>query len=281
MKRLIREPLVHFLLLAALVFAAHGLLARSEQSRSIIDVSQSKIEQLTGLFAKTWQRPPAATEVKGLIDDYVKEEVYVREALRLGLDLDDPVIRKRLRMKMEFLVNAEADSASPTDAGLQAFLDTHRDQFSLPPRIAFEQIFLSTQKRGSGARGEAQTLLVALNRTPALAATAGDATLLPAYLPLTDQQHIAQIFGGDFAAAVIKLPPGEWKGPFPSDVGLHLVRVTDDRPGRLPALAEIRSQVESAWMTAHRNAFAQKRFDDLLKNYEVTIETPGAGSRVQ
>ena len=110
MQRFVREPLVHFLLLALLVFGAYGLVSRREPATATIDVTQAKIEQLAGLFAKTWQRPPTAQELKGLIDDYVKEDIYVREALRLGLDTDDEVIRKRLRMKMEFVSDAEAEA---------------------------------------------------------------------------------------------------------------------------------------------------------------------------
>lgn len=272
MKRLIREPLVHFLLLAALVFAAYSFVAGRDHSASNIDISRSKIEQLAGLFVKTWQRPPTPEDMKGLIDDYVKEEIYVREALRLGLDADDPVIRKRLRMKMEFIGDAEAEANPPTDVDLQAYLDTHQEDFRKPPQIALEQIYISTSKHGTGARAAAEALLAALNNNPALAETAGDATLLPPSLPLTDQQDIAQIFGNDFAAAVINLAPGEWQGPFSSTVGLHLVKPTKQLPGSLPRLAEIRQQVEREWMNARRNTSEQQRFEGLRKQYNVTIE---------
>ncbi len=272
MKRFIREPLVHFLMLALLVFAAYGLMSGKQQETGAIDVSQAKIEQLAGLFAQAWQRPPSPSELKGLIDDYVKEEIYVREALRLGLDTDDTVIRKRLRMKMEFVSDAEAEATPPTDAELQVYLSAHPDAFRKAPQVAFEQVYINPDKHGADADDAARELLEPLRTNAAFAASAGDPTLMPASLPLTDQQGIAQIFGDEFAAAIIGLAPGQWQGPLPSAVGLHLVRVTEHLPGSLPTLSEIRPQVEREWMNEHRNVVEQQRFNDLLKRYKVTIE---------
>jgi len=276
MQRFVREPLVHFLLLALLVFAAYSLVSRRELAMAAIDVTQAKIEQLAGLFAKTWQRPPTAQELKGLIDDFVKEEIYVREALRLGLDTDDVVIRKRLRMKMEFVSDAEAEATPPTDAQLQAYLDTRPDVFRKPPEIAFEQVYINPEKHSPDAGAAAKALLESLRKDPSSAATAGDPSLLPPSLPLTDQQGIAQVFGDDFAAAINKLASGQWEGPVPSAVGLHLVKVTERAPGILPALGDIRPAVEREWMNDHRNAVEQQRFDDLLKRYKVTVEPVSA-----
>ncbi|MCX7350421.1 MAG: peptidylprolyl isomerase [Alphaproteobacteria bacterium] len=272
MQRFVREPLVHFLLLALLVFGAYGLVSRREPATATIDVTQAKIEQLAGLFAKTWQRPPTAQELKGLIDDYVKEDIYVREALRLGLDTDDEVIRKRLRMKMEFVSDAEAEATPPTDIQLQAYMDAHPEAFRKPPQIAFEQVYINPDKHSPDASAAATALLEPLRKDASYAATAGDPSLLPPSLPLTDQQGIAQIFGDDFATAIITLAPGEWEGPVSSAVGLHLVKVTDRAPGILPALGDIRTAVEREWMNDHRNAVEQQRFDDLLKRYKVTVE---------
>lgn len=277
MQRFVREPLLHFLLLALFVFAAYTLVSRREPSIATIEVTQAKIEQLAGLFAKTWQRPPTAQQLKGLIDDYVKEEIYVREALRLGLDTNDEVIRKRLRMKMEFVSDAEAEATPPTDAQLQAYLDAHPEAFHEPPTIAFEQVYINPDKHSPDATAAATALLEPLRKDASYAATAGDPSLLPPSLPLTDQQGIAQVFGDDFAAAIIKLAPGTWEGPIPSAVGLHLVKVTERAPGSLPALADIRPVVEREWMNDHRNAVEQQRFDDLLKRYKVTVEPVSAG----
>jgi parvulin-like peptidyl-prolyl isomerase len=271
-KRLVREPLVHFLLLAALIFAGHGLVTRGGPGEDDIVVTGAKIEQLSGLFAKTWQRPPTEAELKGLIDDYVKEEIYVREAMRLGLDEDDTVIRRRLRLKMEFIGDAEAEAKPPTDAELAAYLDKHAEQFRTPPRIAFEQIYINAEQRGADARSAAEAILLSLKENEALAANAGDPTLLPPALPLTDQQGIAQVFGEEFAGAVMALKPGEWHGPVSSALGLHLVKVTERSEGSMPPLADIRTAVEREWANERRQTVAQQKLDDLLKRYTVRIE---------
>ena len=277
LKRAIREPLVHFLLVAVLVFAAYGLVTARQPATGTIDVTQAKIEQMAGLFARTWQRPPTAEELKGLIDDYVKEEIYVREALRMGLDTDDAVIRKRLRLKMEFLNAAEAEATPPTEAQLQAYLDAHPDKFHQAPRVSFEQVYINPEKHGPDASAAAKALLEPLRRDANFAATAGDPTLLPAAMPLTDQQGIAEVFGDDFAAAVIDVAPGEWQGPISSGIGLHLVKVNERAPGSLPALQDIRPTVEREWMNDHRNDVEQQRFDGLLKRYKVIVEPIAAG----
>lgn len=270
--RLIREPLVHFLLLAGLIFAAYGVLSGKVATKESIDVTRAKVEQMATIFARTWQRPPTQDELKGLIDDYVKEEIYVREAMRLGIDEDDTVIRRRLRMKMEFLNDAEAEATPATDADLAAYLAAHPDKFREPPRVAFEQIYLDTRKRGAAAQADAAAILASLRKDAAFASHAGDPTLLPPSLPPTDRQGIAQIFGDDFAAAVVTLAPGDWQGPVASGFGLHLVKVTGQEAGRLPALDAIRPQVEREWTNERRETVARQTLDELLKRYKVTVE---------
>jgi len=278
--RLIREPLVHLLILAGLIFLVHGVFAGRSVTEEEIVVTPAKVEQMASIFARTWQRPPTADELKGLIDDHVKEEIWVREAMRLGIDKDDTVIRRRLRMKMEFLNDAEAEAVPANDAELATYLAANPDTFREPPAIAFEQVYLDAQKRGPAAQADAAALLASLSRDESLLATAGDPTLLPPSMPLTGRQGIAQLFGDEFAAAVVTLPAGGWQGPVTSAFGLHLVRVTQQQAGRLPALDEIRPQVEREWMNDRREAMARQKLDELLKHYTVTVEpfTTPAGS---
>ncbi|MCA3560148.1 MAG: peptidyl-prolyl cis-trans isomerase [Aestuariivirga sp.] len=275
-----REPLVHFLCLACLIFAAHGLLGGRVEPEEAIVVTPAKIEQMASIFARTWQRPATADELKGLIDDYVKEEIYVREAMRLGIDKDDTVIRRRLRMKMEFLNDAQAEAMPATGADLTAYLAAHPDKFQEPPRVAFEQVYLDAQKRGAAAQADAAAILGSLKKDASFATSAGDPTLLPPSMPLTNRQGIAQLFGDDFAAAVVTLAPGHWQGPIGSGFGLHLVKVTGQEAGRVPALAEIRPQVEREWLNDRREAIARQKLDELLKRYKVTVApfAPPAGA---
>lgn len=272
--RLLREPLLHFLALALTIFAAYSFMGQWQvEETDRIDVTAERIEQLGILFAATWQRPPTAEELKGLIDDYVKEEIYYREAKKLGLDVDDTVIRRRLRLKMEFLNDAVVDSLTPSDAELDAYLNANPAKFETDPETAFQQIFLNPQKRGEKIGQDAGTILASLNNASAVDVMAlGDATLLPAEFPLSSKVTISETFGPEFADALDKLPAGKWAGPIASGFGLHIVRVSERKPGRIPLLAEVRSAVAREWANDRRKEVEEQRFNELLKRYDVVVE---------
>jgi hypothetical protein len=274
LRALLKEPLVHFLVLGLIIFAVYHALNRSnEQEPDKIVVTQARIEQLAGLFAKTWQRPPIAAELKGLIDDYVKEEILYREALALGLDNDDTVIRRRLRQKMEFLSDTVIGALNPTDEELETYLKSNMSKFELDPQIAFEQVFLNPERRGDQIEEDAASILEALNtNASADAAKLGDATLLPLELDLTSATRISQTFGPQFVKAIDQLAPGAWGAPIKSTFGTHLVRVNKREPGRVPALNEVRAAVKREWATEQRKKLEDKRFAELLKRYDVSIE---------
>lgn len=278
LKRVLHEPLLHFTLAAVVIFIAYGLLAPSnERATDDIVVSAPKVEQLAAVFAKAWQRPPSPEELKGLVDAYVKEEIDVREALALGLDQGDTVIRRRLQQKIQFMTDAGADAVAPTDADLQAYLDAHPAKFEVATETGFEQVFLNPARRGEGVDAEATVILASLQANPALEpATLGDASLLPAHMPPTDGASIGNTFGPEFAAAVSAAPAGRWIGPVASSFGLHLVRVSEHRPGRLPALVDIRDAVLREWTNDRRGAIEAERLDALLKRYRVVVEAPVA-----
>jgi hypothetical protein len=282
MKRILREPLLHFAVLALLIFGAYRALspAGPQSNPDSIVVSAGKIEQMAAIFARTWQRPPSPEELKGLIDDYVTEEIYVREALALGLDTDDTVIRRRLRQKMEFMTSADVDALTPTDADLQAYLDNHSDAFSEPPQVAFQQVYLNPDRHPETMDQDAAALLAALRADPeADTSVLGDASLLPYELPLTSVGSIDRIFGPEIAASVVQAEPGVWTGPVASPYGLHLIRVTARSPGRLPALAEIRDDVLREWSNAKRQDLEAARLADLLGRYDVRIDAgPARGA---
>ncbi len=274
LKTLIKEPLVHFLVLGLAVFLLYGALNPSDKtSPDEIVITSARIEQLTGLYAKTWQRPPSAQELKGLIDDYVKEEIYYREAMALGLDTDDTVIRRRLRQKMEFVSDAEVGALTPTDAELDAHLKAHVDRFRIEPVMTFQHIFLNPAIRGVGLTSDAQAMLAQLRADPETdPATLGDQTLLPVALPPTGQMSIERTFGAAFADRLAKVPVNEWTGPVSSSYGVHLVRVSDRTDARNPLLAEVRDAVAREWGNDKRKFLEQQRLEALLTRYRVTIE---------
>jgi hypothetical protein len=276
LKRLLREPLTHFTILAVLIFAGYGVLNRAESGKpDRIVVTAPKIQQLAEVFAKAWQRPPTLAELKGLIDDYVKEEIYVREALALGLDKNDTVIRRRLRIKMEFLSESETEALAPTDAELDAYLKAHPEKFEIDPMMSLQQIYLDPKRRGDRIDQDTASILeVLLTRAPTDPDALGDATLLPSVLPLTTRTSIAQTFGREFADGLGEAPLGRWTGPIKSTFGFHIVRVAERKPGHVPTLEEVHDVVAREWANEKRAEFEKRRFDELLKRYEVTIENP-------
>ena len=276
--RLIREPLLHFLGLALIIFLAYAALAPGEGGGvDRIVVSADKLQQIAERFTQVWKRPPEPQELKALIDDHVKEEIYVREALALGLDKNDMLIRRRLRQKMELLGDAAADALAPTDEDLQAYLSSHHAAFAQPPSVSFEQVFISARRQGSEAQQKAAATLAALTSDVGADPSAmGDPSLLPAEAPLTDLPALGHLFGQAFAEAIGKAQPGVWTGPIASSFGIHIVRVTERQPDRIPDLAEIRDAVAREWRNAKRKSLEADRLAALLKRYDVVIAHPAA-----
>jgi hypothetical protein len=274
-RRILKEPLLHFALMAAMILGVYGLVENRETNApDTITVTASRIEHLASVFAKMWQRPPNEQELKGLIDDYVKEEIYSREAGKLALDRDDAIIRRRLRQKMEFLNEAAADQLVPTEAELATYLGDHQKDFEVDPAVAFEQVFLNPQRHGDRIEQEAGRVLGVLMTTPGVnTATLGDPTMLPPEVPLSSKTVIAQTFGAAFADAIIGQKPNRWAGPFKSEFGFHLVQVTDHRAGRVPELSDVRDEVQREWKNAKRRELEESRLTELLKLYDVRIET--------
>jgi len=279
MKRLLREPLLHFLLIGAALFVLYGLLNRGQSGapREIV-ISEARVEALAGNFATVWMRPPTAVELKGLIDDYVAEEVYYREAVAMGLDQDDTVIRRRLRQKMEFISEDVAAATEPTEAQLQAYLEQHADKFALPATLTFQQVYLSPERRREAVRADAEKLLAELQagRGPADPTEAGDATLLPATMEAASPQVIVNTFGEEFARQIDEAAVGQWSGPIESGFGLHLVKVSERVAGSAPSLAEIRPIVLREWQSEQRRALNESFLDTLRSKYEVRVEGAAA-----
>ena len=276
MNRLLREPLLHFLLLGVALFGVYGWMRPTAAAGTEeITVSAGQIEHFAIGFARSWQRPPTLVELKGLVDDYVKEEILGREAIALGLDRNDTVIRRRLRQKMEFLAEDLALTVEPSEAELEAHLRAHPADFLEDSRTSFRHVFLR-EERGEQLEADAAEILAQLRRAgPAVdASMLGDATLLPDELTLELHQSVSAQFGSAFADALDAVAVGEWAGPLRSPYGLHLVLVTERSGGRQPALDEVRDRVRRELLAARRERMNHEYLEGLLEKYEVTIEWP-------
>lgn len=224
------------------------------------------------MFQRTWQRPPTQGELDGLIDDHIREEVLVREALALGLDRDDVIIRRRLRQKMEFLSDESASRLKPSERQLRAQLEADPDAYRRDGRISFRQIFLDPSERGEDLRREATELLSGLNGADAAPdpAEVGDSlALLPSRLDQAPRSEVTSLFGRSFADQLFQQKPGSWSGPLESGYGLHLVRIEAITPGDIPPLEDVRLQVERDWQSQQRREQGEKRYRSLLGKYNV------------
>lgn len=273
MKKLWREPLVHFLVIGAGLFLAfdYSQGERAEAPNRIV-VNASQVEQLAAQFERTWMRPPTEKERAGLVESYVRDEVYYREALAMGLDQNDPQVRRRMRLKLEFILEDLTAAEPPGDEVLRAFLQQHPEKFRIEPRLSFRQVYLNPGKRRDLAT-DAEKMLAEL-RAGVAPDTLGDPTLLPEEQTSVSQSVIARTFGETFAQEVAALEPGSWAGPLDSGLGMHLVLVTERREGRLPELLEIRGEVEREYLAQRRQELKDAAYRKLREGYEVIVEPP-------
>jgi len=255
LKRWAREPLVHFLALGALLFLVFHLWGSSPQR---IVITPGQVRTLAEGFQRVWQRPPTEDELKHLVDEQVRAEIAAREAAAIGLDRDDIVIQRRLRQKLEFLADESVDAAPPTEAELQAYLDAHAAQFRAETEVAFRQVYFKSVDAARAA--------LAAGDDPS---ARGERIMLPEDVALSPRSDIARRFGGEFAAQLDKLPIDRWAGPVRSGYGAHLVLVRERKAGRLPALAEIRPQVERELQAQRRRQALDAMYGRLREKYEV------------
>jgi hypothetical protein len=268
-RRWLREPLLHFLIGGLLVFLLS--LWRGEPvdpaSRTIV-ITEAQVARIAASWEQSWRRQPTPREIDALIRDFIKDEIYYREALRLGLDGEDVVIRRRLRSKMEFLARAQVESAKPSDAVLQAWLDKYPARFASDSAFSFDQIYL-----GPTETADAPAMLKAVSRG-ADWETQGQSISLPRSLDKASQTEIERQFGAAFADALPALPKGAWAGPVASGFGSHLVRLRAAQASAKPKLADVRQAVENDWRAATMKEREAKAYQALLEGYDIEIKQP-------
>ena len=280
MKRLLREPLVHFLLLGAILFGAysyaeraHGGIDQSTQIRLSID----DISQLVLAFRSQWRRDPAPEELRVLVEDRVREEVLYREALALGLDRDDTIVRRRMAQKIQFLV--EDAAREPTREELATWYRANRGQFALPSRVSFRHLYFSPDRRGARARDDAAAALTKLAGQPEdwFRGKPRRCVHVSGALPRDRAaDFLGKEFGPNFALAVAKLSPGSWQGPVEFGFGWHLVFIDVVIPGRVPAFEEVEDDVKQAWFAAQKALAWEKAYKEMRVKYTVQLPTAAA-----
>lgn len=272
--RVLQEPLFHFLLIGAGLFALTYAFAAKppEREPDTILVSQQRLKSLILIFQRTWQRPPTQEELDGLIDQYVREEVYYREALAMGLDRDDTMLRRRLRQKLEFVAEDIADAVEPTDAELQEYLDEHPMSFRVERLVTFQQVFLSPERRGDALESDIAEILSKLRDRQVSPLDVGDPSLLPPFEERRRETEVASLFGPLFAEQLLVAPIGEWGPPIESTYGVHLVLLQEMTSGRIPRLDEVREAVRREWIAERRVSSKEEFYRALRKKYDVVVE---------
>lgn len=267
--RLSREPLVHFLLLGLLLFLLYAVLGGSGGDRSI-KVDERVVAALTEEFQRTWQRPPTTAETNTLIESYVREEIFYREGMALGLDRDDPSIKRRVRQKFEVMAEESEAAEPPTDAQLNDWLKSHADRYAEPALATFEQILVDPTQEGRSAKAAVQAARRAL-ASGADPSEIGTGRMIPPRFDLFPLDLVERDLGAGFARSLSNLRPGQWEGPIRSGYGYHLVKVDRLVPGRAPSLDEVRRAVARDWEAGRRKKAVDAYYDRLKKEYQIEL----------
>jgi peptidyl-prolyl cis-trans isomerase C len=275
MKRLLREPLLHFLLIGGTLFAVHAAINRvrpASVSSARIEITEGDTDQLRRAWQMQWKRPPTTDELDGLIAGEVRERILSREAMALGLDQDDTIVRRRLAQKLEFLLHDVATLREPTEDELATYFAKNRTNYIVPARLTVSHIYFSATDR-TGAEEDAKSVLHRLREGYAegSAAALGDPSLLNVELQDKPLPEIEQTFGREFSAAVDALATGEWQGPVRSTYGWHLVRVTTRKDASVPTLPEVREKVRKDLAEGLRRKANEEVFELLKSRYVIVV----------
>jgi parvulin-like peptidyl-prolyl isomerase len=277
LKRWLREPLLHFLLIGLVLFGLYSYINRGrsglESSKRIV-LSLDDLRTMEMFFESQWHRQPTQQEFQAMVEDKIKEEILYREGLAMGMDKDDTIVKRRMAQKMQFLAEDVAAAHEPSSAELKSWFAKNNSKFALPSRYSFRHVYFSPDKRGKAAQQDAVQALAKISGQPEdskVAPSLGDSFMFQDYYGDRAPSAIAKEFGPQFAVALEKLKPGSWQGPVESGYGWHLVFVDTVIPGRIPAFEEIEPDVKTAWLGEQKATAWQKAYSDMRAKYIVLL----------
>jgi hypothetical protein len=277
-RRLLREPLLHFALLGAALFGAYRLVAPAEHDAAEIVITADRMASITAQFsASHGGRPPREVELRAALDAYVRDEMLYREGLALGLDRDDPVVRNRIRQKTE-LLSDDALTSTPSERDLEAYLAAHQSDFDIPARVSFQQVYIDPGRHRTDLNvfvASVRQELVHGRQVDAL----GDHTLLPETMTEALSREVEAVFGSDFARQLMAIDSDGWYGPLTTSYGLHLVRITHRGEPTHATLADARDVITREWSRAHTSKLKEEFYRTLARRYTIRIESDGRVAR--
>ena len=277
LRRWLREPLLHFLLLGAALFVGDWVLQPTPDSggqSTRIELTDDDVRQMTVAWLAQGRPPPTPEQMHSLVEARVREEILYREALALGLDRNDTIVRRQLARKMEFVAEDVSAIGEPRPEELSAWFTKNARRFALSPRVSFRHLYFSLDRRGQRAREEAARAIPALVGKPGAwpgADRLADPFMFQDYYPDRSFEQLAKEFGPDFAQALFQLTPGSWQGPIESGYGWHVIWVDSITPGRVPALEEVESDAKIAWVAEQRTEAKRKAYEAMRARYEVVF----------
>jgi peptidyl-prolyl cis-trans isomerase C len=286
LKRWLHEPLLHFLLIGLALFAIYRALnptAAEQENRSRVELTDDDLRQLELGWMAQWRRPPTPEEMRRLMDSKVREEILYREALALGLEQGDTIVKRRMVQKMEFLAEDLSTLREPSREEFKAWFEKNSQHFTIAGRTSFRHLYFSFDKRGEQAREVAEGALATLAGQPADApgaATLADPFMFQDYYGDRSPEQVANVFGAKFTRSLIQLEPGVWQGPIESGFGWHLVWMDSMTPPRVPAFEEVEPEVRSEWVADQRAEFKRQAFEAMKARYEIVLPKAGPGDGV-
>jgi hypothetical protein len=274
MKRILKEPLLHFALLGVLFFVANAWRAKERPADAAtprIEVTAAVIERLRAAFERQFGKTPDAEELRGQVMAHIREEVFCREALALGLDRDDTIVRRRLAQMMEFLTGDIAGASEPTDTVVREFFEKNAARYAKAGRVSFRHVYFSKEKRGAGTEAAAAEAAAALAKGVS-EETMGDPFLHGFEFVERGQDDVIAAFGREFAEKLAAQPIGKWSGPVESSYGLHLVRIEARMEPRAVRFDEVRETVLRDFHDERRSIANNEVFEKLRERYQVTVD---------
>ena len=275
--KVLREPLVQFFFIGLCIYGAYAFYGVPDEGleNNTIIVNSERIGAFISGWESRWKRPPTKQELNGLINQFVREDILYREAVAMGLGQNDPVTRRRLAKKLEFLSKDIASLKKPVEGELERYFEDNKEEYKTPDLITFTHVFIDPNKRSDATLNDATNLLAQLQFVgppDESISSLGDRFMLQNYYSENTELDIRKQFGSGFASAVMQLEPEEWHGPVISGYGIHLVYVDALTIAPTPVFEEVQEDVMQNWLTDQQEQFNEAFFESLKSRYEIVIE---------
>ena len=272
MRNIFKEPLFHFLLLGALIFALYGIVNRQTDDESTILIDDFDMNNIIASWEMQWKRLPTDEELKNLVQQNIKQEIFYQEALKMNLDHNDEIIKRRLSQKMQFLSNDLASMNEPSDEDIQKYYDLHFTAYLSPYKFSFYQIVFNQDNRND-PQGDAEAFMSQINNLSIEEVkTKGDALPFPFFFENIDADELNRQLGNDFSKSLEKIKKGSWTGPIQSRFGYHLIYLTDKTGPQIPEIESIKDDLLRDMEYDNQKQLNDLIFTELKKNYSIEFD---------